>query len=494
MTKILEKFEEGNGRWASTGTKDTIPTDLTLAKIAQGWVGGEDADRPAIDTFNKLQNRAEEKIDDVIENGPAANYPQLTEAEIQSQLTTGIYDNPWGSTNDTLNRMYGGADTKAYIDVTVAFTAAGEKRILALDESVNKIDVFDPETLTLVDTSDDLSDDLPSVGTEVWVPVAFCVDATSTHVYVLFKNTFPNPDEWQIQSYLISDWSANTGWAATGVASSDTGNGLGDIFIADSTHLCIVQEWVTINAATDDGLALHLLSDGTFVRGGGGDSPGGDPSEAQHACSDGTNIYFVSEGGGGDSYVCSATIADLEAGLGGNYPLTVTNSVKGRICNVGGFIASTHSVSTYAEGDFVFFTHSATDPDLQYFERGASQNGIDGKYFIMKRIQDIIYDGINIWILAKVENGAGANDDQQVLIKVDAAKLSITDTAAGSIVAMDDISSVFVVNAGGSTGVNDDEQIKGTFDGRDVWINIEPRASQTYSGYLYRLPLALLRH
>ena len=460
----------------------------SAAKKALGWV----REQVEYTDWNFLQNRVETKINSIIEEGHSPAYPRATLTQMEDMITSGRWDNSWGNTGETLNVMDGGAATKEYIDITSYFTSDGEPRVLALDASTNKVDVFNPRTLALLDTSDAFTDDLPTGGSEVWVAESFFTDGVS--VYVLFKNTYPNPDEWQIQAWALSDWSVKSGWAATGVASSDTGNGVGEIIWADDDHLAIVQNWVTVTAVTDDAIALHLLSDGTFVRGGAGDAPWGDSVEAQHACSDGTNVFFVGDGASED-YICSATIADLETGAGvANYPLTITGGSQGRITTAGSLIASAHNISTYVESDNMFFTHSLADADLQQFERGASQNGVGSEEFFIKRVNDIKFDGINIWILGKIDNSNSGSDDQTVLIKIDSAKLSMIDVSAGSVVGLNDIASgPFIINPEGATGQDNNEYTRMAWDGRDIWVNMEPRASQTYSGKLYRLPLAAWR-
>jgi hypothetical protein len=477
--------------WANSGTKETTLTD---AKKELGWVG---ADQPEIERFNYLQNRADVAINDIIRERVNSYYDGATDHKLM--LSSGQWVNPWGLTSDTANVIAGGA-TKEYRDLAVSFTSAGDARLMVLDHNTIKIEIYDPRTMALVDTSDVLTDDLPAAGA-TWEPLNMCTDGT--YVYVVLVDTNAAPDVYRVQAWTISDWSVRTGWPATGTALTDTGNVGGqscEIIVASATMLAVLNKNTTITADTDEIITIMNIATGVIVSEGAGDAPvavAADPSNG--FCSDGTNVYF-SVFGSGNGYFCSASIADPTAGCGGaNYPSAVfganhCNSIVA--CGPDLVVSIWRPAGGYAAADVVIRTHNAVDSDLDTIERGqnAATVPVVADEYLLEFPLGSVFDGINLWILTRVDNKAGHPVDPTpniAVLKIDVARLSIADTT--TVRQLPDITnSLFYISP--DTGSNITELFcTVAFDGRDIWAFIETAAAQANSGKLFRLPLALLR-
>jgi hypothetical protein len=474
--------------WANGGSTDE-PDDV---KKNQGFVGG---DQPAMERFNWLHNFIQKKFNKVQRERVDSFYTDATDPQLM--IATGLWDESWGCGADTANIISGGA-TKEYRDIKSYINADGDPRILVLDNANTKIESYDPRTKTLASTSGDLSLNLPTGGGQTWEPYSFCTDGT--YVYVMFADTNASPDTHQIQSWRISDWAVNAGWAATGTTLPGTGSGLilrdGSVIMANSTKLATCNGWVTCTASSSTCISIINISDGTISASGAGDCPTADNAEPiPGISSDGTNIFFGSNGAT-NPYICSATIADPTTGCGGaNFPLSTAGGFRPMMCTAGPnlTIAAMYSASFSSETDVILRTLNSTDADLDVIQIGqnSTTTPVRGDQWLIERVlYQPVFDGINFWILGSVDNTAA--DDQYVLLKIDAARLSLTDT---NIVRQlgDCIAGFYYVSP--DTVDNSLQNQHGlTFDGRDIWSIIEATASVTNSGKIFRLPLALLRN
>ena len=101
------------------------------------------------------------------------------------------------------------------------------------------------------------------------------------------------------------------------------------------------------------------------------------------------------------------------------------------------------------------------------------------------------FDGLHIYIFGRI---SGASEIA-VIVKIDVSKLPFSNVT-GSFTLSDLGAEVFQMSPDSELPTAGGIYIKHnvmTFDGRDVWINYDPRASQTYSGKLFRLPCAAQR-
>ena len=483
--------------WADSG--GDITPDFTTAKRDVGFVGG---DTPAIEDFNILYRENQLSINDIINEGPGSWYPDA--ADINKMICSGQWDESWGSTDDTLNIIAGGA-TKEYHDTCIHFDSYNNPYLLVLDNTNTTIEVYNARTKALVVTTNALSDDLDTSGTQDYECISMCTDGTN--VFVTFTDVDAAPTEHWLQSWTIdltaANWSVKTGWPATGTQLDGTGSGLRakqrdmKVIIADDNNLAVVCTWVIIGASNHKAIQLFLIADGTNSGFGAGDCATGLTAQPLEAiASDGTNIFFATYVAGPTSYICSATIADLTAGSGGaGYPLTAASATCNDMCScgVGGTIISTYDITGTTASDIIMQTHNATNASLLHILRGANAGGATANEYIIDEPRDLFFDGLNVWTLTMILSGS-SGEDQLALVKTDLAKLP--QVILTTPLYLSDYSSVFIINPTAeslSTGDAENMFLSATFDGRDIWVNVEPRSSETYSGDILRLPLALWR-
>ena len=473
--------------WANSGTK----TEPSTAKQDLGWVNNEQV---PYEYLNWLQDKIEAKINEVIQERLNSFYDGAT--DYQSMISTGLWDDSWGNGADTsINRIDpSGGDIR---DLAVFFNSDNEARLLVVETSTLTITVWDPRSLSLEDTSGALSDDLPTGSSQTWEPYSMCTDGT--HVYVTFVDTNASPNTYQIQSWLISDWSVNTGWAATGTALPGTGSaptvgGLtkaGKVIVASAAKLATSNNWNIISAATSDAVSIIDITNGSIDDSAAGDAPTGVSAQSFNGLSsDGTNVFFLVSDGS-DTYVCSATIANPQVGCGGsNYPLTVSSALPGGMVSCGSnMIVTGYFFTSSTETDGVLRTHNATDADLDVIVKGQSSAGtpVVGEWLV-RRIYDMVFDGLNVWLLASSRTTSGY--DTGVVLKIDVDKLTLTDVTTSR--QLGDIASPgYNLIQDSFLNLTTDDYFAITFDGRDIWGTFDTGGSG--AGYVYRLPLALLR-
>jgi len=465
--------------WGATGDV----TEPSSVKRDSGWVAAE---QPRHDWFNWVDNAQSNKINEILDEGFNMHYPAA--ADVKSMLMTGLWDESWGITEDTLNIIDSGA-TPAFADMGVWFNSDDEPNIVILDATLNKIEVWDARARTLSDTSPDLAttDYLPA-GT--YIASSMAIDAANA--YVIFRETTANPDEYFIQAYDIASWDIVSGWPAAGTqlsGAADTKNG--KVINASSTKLAVACDWVTISSSASTAISIIDKADGSISTEGAGDAPTGVSAVADpKIASDGTNIFFGVYGTG-QGYICSATIADATSGCGGTgYPLTwptaasYCNSLTS--CGPSMFVSGWRK-GTPLVGDIVLGSHTAANVGGDRIKRGINSQAIDGDEYICDGIYDAVFDGINIWLFTVIDNlASGAS---MALIKIDAAKFS---GIVGTSRDLSDITdSVFMMNPGSAAGNYPTSGL--TFDGRDVWFLRERAANLPNSGTIRRLPFARFR-
>lgn len=472
--------------WANSGTVETPAP--SAAKRSVGWVGDE---RPGIDRFNYLQRTVENKINDLATEGVSSALDTATEAEVQAMISTGLWNNSWGCTDDAANIISGGA-TKQYCDLATFFNADGEPRILVADSSLMKIEVWDPRSRTLVDTSHDLNGDLP--GGVAGGFQSLCTDGT--WVYATIRDYAATPDDYYIQAWLISDWSVKLGWPATGTKLTSTGNvKYFKAIIANATRIAVVNDATTITANTSPAIEIVDIANGAILASGAGDAPTGISAEADPViASDGTNVFFGAYGSSSALYLCSATIANPQAGCGGtNWGLTTMVDAHIRaMVSINEKIVSFLSHASITTAGKVILTHTAADAVLDEIARGqdAMTTPAPGSEYIFHTPYDAVYDGVNVWVFVHVGNLSAGRSG--ALLRIDAAKFGFNSNIS-KYRCIDDLepSLFMVMPQTGASGFKPQQGL--TFDGRDIWAITEQQASLQNSGKIARLPLALIR-
>lgn len=486
-------------KWANSGTK-TAPTG---SKINTGWINDEQV---PYEWLNWLQDRVEEKVNEVLEERLNSWYDGAS--DWKHMVASGVWDDSWASANETGNTISAGS-TKKIIDVAGYVNSTGESRLLLLDQVNTKIEVWNPRTLTSIRVSDDLSNDLPTGGGQTWEVYSFCTDGTN--VYAMFRDTNASPDTHQVQAWVISESSSNWaivsgGWGSTGQALTGTGNTSisgsrdGKIIVADDNNLAMFCGWNSITSSASAAIQI-IAKDNSAGAYGAGDAPtGGTFSAVKDLCSDGTYIYFMAIDGTNDLRLCSSTIATPTSGCGGtNFAnpggYTLASSYFGTLTSCGPNMICTAiaGTSVTAGQDFLYVSNSG-DADLQMFTygRNAEASPLATSDYVMEAPLESVFDGINLWLYGKITPSGG---DMTVLVKIDTARLFTFDLnhdlqINDAIVGVYALPPDYEIPPAGAANWT---YVTCTFDGRDIWCNPEPRASQTLSGKVFRLPLALLR-
>jgi hypothetical protein len=478
-------IEKVDGVWAETGDRDET---ITAAKKTAGFVGG---DQPEIEIWNQLIGRGDDMRNRIVEERLNSYYDGATDHK--NMLTTGLWDDSWGTILGGANYVNAG---KGFL--CVFYNADSNPRLLVTDGGAGNeiyLKTIDPRSLSVESTSHDISADL-STPTGVWTAQSICTDGT--HAYVVFTDGGNN---WRIHSWKISDWTENSGWTATGTALPGTGTKITSdtkntkAIIASSTKLAVSNVHNVISASTSAAISIVDISDGTITSSGAGDAPTGISAQATGGlCSDGTNVFFSVYDGTNTAYLCSATIANPQAGCGGtNFPFQDSSTVIAHweLCSCGPQLIA--AVARYtaipSNTDTAIRVFDDSDADLDYVVFGqvtrTPTQSVDEWIYDGDSYPSCTFDGLNLWINALTTDAS--SDRQSVLLKIDVAKFSLLDR--------NDEKHLEQVLSGGPFIVRPDLDVSSdsdrtdiAFDGRDIWVYLNSDSD------LRRLPLALLRN
>ena len=478
--------------WAETGTKTPAPSD---EKIQEGWVGG---DRPTVEYLNFLFNRVEKKINDLIEEGLNSTYLGTDHKAMLTKKLYGITSESWAFCDDTKNQIDGG--DVAFVDLEVFFDEE-EPRLMALKaaSNANTIEVYDPRTLALVESSGTLTG-LNVAGSQTWFAVDFCNDGS--YAYVMFRDTQPMNDTWCIQAYSLDDWSVKSGWTATGTALTGVGavtvtERIAKVIIADGTRIACTCPWndmTTVPVA----VATLLISDGSIDDEGYGDATSalGDAAKGVLA-SDGTNLYFgFIDTTTGQDLIASATLADLSVSGGAGLPYAQGAGVYGLtsiLCPAPDII-----IGCWASETKTITIGTSAEPIIDWVESGT---GADGETALTRQwpsiISDATIDGMNLWLMGSKRADDTGPDLFAGFWKIPISQFIVDESYGPPLdynLTFVDCAEVYMasprnecdaVNGLGNSAI--------AFDGRDVWMIADCRSGQTLSGLLYRLPRANTR-
>lgn len=465
--------------WANAGTK----TEPSSTKKDLGFVSGE---QPSCDQFNWLENETEIIVNGLV-NERLISYPE----DIVDPYEM-ISSNLWSSGNygqSLNNQMYiNGGAAKAYVDIAICYDDDGNPMVLALNQANTTIEKWNARTLTNVSVSSNLAVNLPS-GT--WKAESMCCD--NSYIYVVFRDTAGHV--YRLQSWRCDTFGVNSSWPTTGCAlpgsGTPPGTKSGKVIVASATKLATMNGWVESASSASTLISIVSKSVGTITASGAGDAPSG-VYAVDTMVSDGTNVYYYATGT--TPYcICTATIADPTAGTSGTgYP----KNAYGGACilgSAGTAIVSAVSSGAYGATDAAVKTHRAdfADCDTILTGRNAAASALAGSNYIYNKAYALCFDGINIWVAMK-SNGQKA---AVALLKIDMSKLLLDNRACDNQRSIPDLTnSHFLLGQDTNLTVTYFEYVNLIFDGRDLWCNVQPSASTTDSGMIYRLPLALLRN
>ena len=468
------------------GETGNLASDVVYdAFVSNGW----SAERVKASLLDKAFNKGDNKINEIL-TGTGKGTPLDTgeEAFIKGLFTP---QDSVASPLDPGNFLDAEDDTKAYFNLSYT-VISGAPTILAANYVTGAyVDVFDLDAMTL-DSENDLTAALPSGGGETWATVDICNDGT--HAFVLFEDTTNNT--FQVQSFLLTDWSTNTAWPSTGLALS--GSGSPSVkpkikYVADD-KLAVIQTWITITADTDAAVAILDATDGTLDGEGAGDVTYTSNTDAAGLSSDGTYVFFVVRDLSADNVqICSMPIASPGGtGCGGTYwPVNYTDITD----------ASNYRGAMACSGSIVVVGFSK-DTDLIRFIAAEIQIGAS---VVLKTsgtgepnaIYNIIWDGLGFWA-----TGGSAKDPTDTyanpaILKLTGALKGWTDGGSSDPAQFE--SSVDNVDAwsalitpADALGTPDD--VPCVHDGNGLWYVPVPDAGDSdYSGKIARFAKTLLR-
>lgn len=467
----IDKFDPV---WAESGSLETISD----TKYGTGWVSGANPDQPTVEKFNRLQNNAETKINEVIDGAPKG----LADAGDVSAVVQGLFTpaNSFAFGNDSLNTA--AIDSNLHHMDTCFAVIDGEKKIIVANyDSDEHIEVVDVATM-LSEGTEDLSGELDETGTQDWKAVSCCADDDS--LYVMFVDVDAGTDRC-IQAYTLGTWVKKPGWPTYGVDLSGTGGAATDkarIRNANATNLVVSQPWVEVTASSSAAIKLYAKADGTAGSGGAGDSGTTSGGYVTEICSNGTYVFFVVKKTSTNGELCSAAISGPTAGCGGsNWPLSLdvdSANVNDIAC------AGDNVIVTYDDytNHYLYSVHDTNDADRGTVGYTAGADDV--------QLGRLTFDGLNFWALAF--SGTGATVQAAALVKI--SPIAVEANGFYALLGGESTLKPFQIGHGETLSelVLDTPM---TFDGRDVWLvgNSSSTPADALTGALIRVPKAVLR-
>jgi hypothetical protein len=388
---------------------------------------------------------------------------------------------PWGHMWSVFNSIsVPSAATAELLDLAVGFDDSDHPLLLVLDAATYQIHKYDTRTGTLVDSSGTLGD----LGAGTWRPTALASD--SQYVFVMFMDTAAAPNEThKVQKYRISDWvgGAAIGWPSTGVLLSGAGTNpiVGDrgdrILVCTDDYVATLNSWVALSTSGQAGITLINRATGAIVASGAGDVPVGaqvyPTSETGGFVTDGTYLFYIAQDNATtlNTRICSVTITAPTTGIGGAgwpYNLGTTNAIRGL-----GF-----------DGDIIYSSKAAPDGDIGLHRVSDADSG-EIPYFGPEQdvYFDSIFDGKRHWF--GITNVVRAGDPGLRSLAVGGvSELRVQNDQPQ----LNDSRYLFDMDA---TGAYTPGRL--AWDGSNVWYIAERQASETLSGIVRRVPVAMLQ-
>jgi len=244
------------------------------------------------------------------------------------------------------------------------------------------------------------------------------------------------------------------------------------MIVADDDHIVVKKDYLTTGGAGV--LALLLRTDGTLVAEGDGDAPGGlSPSSGPMGgiASNGSVIVFSAKSG--TIYYCAASIPGLGDPGFTTTPKIITGDVGPIIC----------------DGDLFWVFSPTPTSSLRVFDPVADSSIAFNSPKVSAAVA--CFDGTNAWLCSLEPTQAGA--DQYVGCSRFPLREFPGDYDTGNAVFNPDPYMTSFTNPSelGSYAFQQDiGRMK--FDGRDVWAIVRRDPSETGSGYVRRIPHAML--
>ena len=431
--------------------------------------------------INKVLNRADAKLNEVIERLPKSLPDEIGELPFVQNLFTPTND--FSNAGSNLNVFDLSGDVSNFKDICFAIIN-GERKILIVDYSTadsDPIKVFDIATGAYESACGDISGDLSTPTTD-WCSMSICCDAT--YCYVVFRDEGPTPDEFRVQSWALTDWSVNPGWPSTGLALTAGSVSIDDEMVrirnAADDKLACTQPWVAVSSGTSAGINIISKDDGTSDGVGAGNVGSVSNGQVSAVCSDGTTVFFSVELAA-SVMICGMTIASPGAngpsGVHWPYAYSCGPTEFGGIACSGNII-----VATWMDETALFTVLHTERGYMARYDTGNSQEAnicgpvcFDGEEFwsFGERIPYVGYDVAHLFRLAGAHRGGNnetAGPYQEIVSDGESFVESFLTTASYSG------TKITYFYAGGILS-----------DGRDLWFY------GAQSQKLYRLPRSLTK-
>ena len=277
--------------------------------------------------------------------------------------------------------------------------------------------------------------------------------------YLLIKAGDPDPDEFYVQSYRLSDWAVNPSWPATGVQLDSYATSFETFYcklrFADDTRLFVTQPWVT--PASSPAVRIITAEDGT-IEGSRTITAG----QIKDACANGDYIFAVHDDGSGNIAVTDIDIDTPAAGTGWTW---------------GGSSAPTISVSAFtgvaACGDTIVYT--ATD-DVVAFNTiyGGTAHGVSGNADLLEFIYQVVTDGKHFYALGARES-TGTASAVKALYRLDFVDWAGFNTGADpyyeAITDMEERVTLFKIPDDIEVDRDGGDHVLLLSDGPDIWMH-----------------------
>ncbi len=301
------------------------------------------------------------------------------------------------------------------IKAIAACVVEGKRKIFAIDQTTKYAELWDVETMTL-DSTQDLTSHFYNSSLE---PCSACGDGKYVYIWSNYL-TFT-----YVNAIDVTDWSAKTGWGATGASMGTTGSGpdvdyIGKMILNVDSERLGVARW-----HTSGNIALVSKTDGSIISSGSGDVVFATKVFQPRAiCFDGKYIYALQiENTPNDpSYLGSASIDNLSVGCGGTgWPKSVSTAsytYPGWIATVDNYVL----VSDKNSSSFWAFSKNGT---TDYVFNAGSMNHPGN-------IRVACDDGIHAWLDGGYHRYDGSDTPKRALFRFNHNSLVAGDSGTST--------------------------------------------------------------
>jgi hypothetical protein len=375
-----------------TGGKDT---DTVLSTwVDNGWVD----ERVRYKALNKVFNRSDNKINEIIERGPGcslSNDPYSIGVFSPDISTFAPYD---GANIIDPTASAGGTNTD------LVYTVIHGKRVILTVKNATRLTIYD------IDEMDFLEDiEAATLGLPLGSIISACGDGQ--YVYVLYAVS-GTPDQYWVKGYDPDNswaeiWSSGT---QLEVYEQSFSGHQAKIRMANSDKLYVTCPWVEIDSGTDAAVTILDKGDGSIDGSGAGDVNSSSTGHVHRACSNGTYIFMLIFEG--SNYVISSMSISSQGATGCGWKWLPSQYASWSTVSDVGCCGET-IVVTHTTGNL--YTRLTTGYGItSYFLPGDADKA--------ESLGRICCDGLNFWAIGTREN-LGGTSDVLMLYRLDGAHI-----------------------------------------------------------------------